>query len=391
MGERERLEGHLEKKKTPVLAVAKANKKVVIRSYFFLTYGLPALFFLGMTGVSSVLSFAYGRYYENPFGNIVLAFVGSFIMSLALSLHFRGYRKILGSVFLVFENRIVAKNSLLIQRIPRSGTVEIRHGDFFFSPIDVYVDGKRNRIWNFPLSRDFIQRAEKNGIRVTRDPKAGLLFLGLVLTFIATCIALSRFSQDKTFLLFTLLAVIIGLVRERNPSIKQRPKSFMRRIYWSRENLHAGICMAVSIATIVLSGNPLSAVDRKISEARDLAREGHYLEALKNYEELESIAHKPMYKNDYAWFLSVVPDLNYRDPRKAIRLSEEALSSAIPAYSKPIADTYACSLMANGDRAAALEVTTKYDLKKRKTLFDQDKPCSENESFAARSIASEKK
>jgi len=356
-------------------------------------WAAPSLFVLGMLG--GLWKFPR-LLYESPLPNYIIGSLGILIAGFGIKRLSVANRKLYASVLLIYSDRVIFKNRLTKFSFPRVKDDQVAL-EIFGGPLrlmSLRVGSYKKTFRTLQMKPGFIQRAKEDGVRITHSPgKEWLIILACIAGF--PLISFIMDSLQKSKIDFGLLALIglVAIFLMRKKDLSNRPisvqnntrhKQALKKLLFTRNSAEFAVCYLMMIVSVSIAVQPLSQVDRKIHGANTLLKEGRFAEANREFEMIESPERSERFKNNYAWFLAVVPDTNLRNPKKAIELAQQALQTS---KTKRLQDTLACAHMANGEMEKALEIAKEEKLNKRISLFEKHALCTDPK-IAFRSVAS---
>jgi hypothetical protein len=298
-----------------------------------------------------------------------------------------------GLHYYFFRDRIVVSNQIHRLEILRNAPTSIYYQDSGFRPSRILVGEQNYPVYGLRLSEEGLRRLEADGIQVIRSTSLqGMAYSALVLASLVFVGGVFFSGSDSPPLIaLSLASALFFAMKSKKTKYEQwkvDSKLLYRRIFWNRRGLEVVGMSILMWTTGLLSDQPLSPIDRELRALRSAAVDGNFSEIKRRYEDLEPLRlNHGIYNNDFAWFLSVVPDVSLRDPAKAVKLAGSAL---VTHPSKTVRDTYVCALMANSDTVAALKYSEVFHLNDRLHEFAAGKLCAD-EHFAQRAVASEKR
>lgn len=371
------------------IAIGTGHNKGHIWANRFLLWCLPLL--LVFLQVRLIQKFPLPL--EYPHLNYTLLLLSALFSALAVNRFFSPFQKLSAAVLLFYSDRVVFKNLQTRISIPRNQntlvSLELLGGPLQLMRLQV---GDYKKILPMPnVSPKFIHRAKEDGIQIYHSRRKGW---GSALVGIAAIILIPNLFQrlhlPKPTLQFVLgfiaLAVIFVVKKMERFQKNTSPLRVLKKLLLTRYALQSLVSFLIALSLPYLAMQPFSEVDRKISRANILMKEGRFTEANHQFKEIEDPNRSEYFKNNYAWFLTVVPNQELRNPKKAIQLAEEAL---LQRNVKHTQDTLACAYMANGQPEKALEIAKENNLKDRVSLFEQHALCKDSK-LASRSVASGK-
>lgn len=370
-----------------IASIGSHQKNLWIQRFFL--WGYPALYVFSTLFILSKLP----DFFEYPLLNNILGVLAIFLSGLGMNRLYTSGRKIGAAVLLIYPDRVIFKTIQTKISVPRTrGTdvsLELLGGPLRLMRLQV---GGYKKMLSAPnITPKFIQRAEEDGVRFIQSPVKGWLI------FIVSIAALSFLFPVITFLkmekinpdFFVALICLIALLKMKRQATFQTNTCFKRlfkRLFFTRYTAQSLACYLLMFALLLVASQPLSPVDRKLRGVHTLLKEGRFADANREFEMIESPERSERFKNNYAWFLAVVPDDELRNPKKAITLAQQAL---LQRDTKHTQDTLACAFMANGEVEKALEIAKESKLKDRIALFEQHELCKDSK-FTSRSVASGK-
>ncbi len=368
--------------------IARSNKNSARLSLSLLIYVIPIAFTISYLIFSSYYILILGQHFEHAAVNQALYVMGCIFLGLSFNRQFMSYVKIHGSLLLMHKDHLVYRNALVRIVIPKTEKMEIVQSKFF-RLLRIRNENQGHTLpGNFKLTPDILAHLKNEGVRFRFTLVPEILFAGLVLAYYLISTVLPKLglisSEQGLFCSFGLIACAVVLLTKQDKTKITKKKGLFRLIFLSRHSLQGAAFFGLMMAAFTLSARPLNAFDRQLEKISSLIYAGEYEEVIQLYQSLDSPERSAPFKNNYAWFLSVVPQLELRNPPKAVKLAESAFTIA---KNPTTADTYSCALMVSGHKDEALKLATEFKLKNRVEAFNQGHLCSDK-NFGSRSLAS---
>ncbi len=326
--------------------------------------------------------------FSHPMINLAILALGVILFSIAYSLLPWIFRPFYHISFRSGELRVRINNVKKIYLLKQGSSAFLFLGH-------LHVELINGRKMHFPIfnKKRTNDRLEKAGLLIKRPSSNQQNFVYFAFGFFIYFLMFKESSiGDEYFGALILTAVVYSL---RN-KLSDHPDQIINL----SKNIHAlkkkqmrdrtvklfGTLLIASIVLGFISDLPLSRDDRSFYVQSKIFEKHPDAEGLEAMVSLASAGFSSTQLNQVAWFYTVVPNMELRDPKKAVELSNLSLKIH---STREGSDTYVCALMADHQNEKAIKLAQKINLRERVKQFQDGNLCEDAELFSGtRNVAS---
>ena len=343
------------------------------------SYRLWILFSVFICFLSGIIEYKIiANSFSHPKFNLIIMAIGITLFSTAYS--------IIPKIFMPFYDISYRSGELRVRFNDTTKKYLLKHGSpafLFMGFFRIELNSGRKLYVPFINKKRTVERLEKEGL-VIKQPSSYqqiLIFIAFGLTIYF--LTLNNDSIKDEYLGALILIVVVFNLKKKLSEKSEQVINMSKNIHSLKKKQMRvrtvktfGALLIASFALSFVSDLPLSEDDRIFYVQSKIFEKHPDAEGLELMAKLASAGFSSSQLNKVAWYYIVVPQMELRDPKRAIELS--TLSLKINGTQEAF-DTYLCALMADHQNERAIDLAKKIKLHERVKLFKEGNLCEDTE------------